>query len=152
MENSFVCAGFIGFFFLLFAFIVAMRYLNYRETMGLAEKGLVRPPRESSRPRNGGSKAVLVWGIILASIGLALMLGLWPLGFTSIGRGFPLGFGPWMLFALLPLFFGLGLVLIYVLGRPGAEKQPDSTEPPGQAPLPSSPEPETPADLLPPQS
>jgi hypothetical protein len=151
MENSFFCAGFIGFFFLLFAFILAMRYLNYRETMGLAEKGLVKPAREPARPRNGSSKAVLVWGIIIAAVGLALMLGLWPLGFTSMGRGFPLGFGPWMLFGLLPLFFGLALVLIYVLGRPGAEKQPDLAEPPGQPPLPAPAEPETPADSLPAQ-
>src|SRR5512136_909507 len=100
MDNTVLCAGSLGFFFLLFAFILAMRYLNFRETMTLAEKGLVRPPRETPRPRNGGSKAVLVWRIILAAIGLALMLGLWPLGFTSVGRSFPLGFGPWMLFGL----------------------------------------------------
>ena len=152
MEDSILCVGIIGFFFLLFAFILAMRYLNYRETMGLAEKGLVRPAREPSRPRNGGSKAVLAWGIILAALGLALMLGLWPLGFTSIGRGFPLGFGPWMLFGLLPLFFGLGLVLIYVLGRPGAEKHPEPSEPPEQPPLPALAEPETVAEYLPPQN
>ena len=150
MDNTVFCAGGIGFFFLLFAFIVIMRYLNYRETMGLAEKGLVKPPRESSRARNGGSKAVLVWGIILAAIGLALMLGLWPLGFTSVGRGFPLGFGPWMLFGLLPLFFGLALVLIYVLTQPGGEKQRKSPETLEETPLPSpaETEAETPADNL----
>ncbi len=155
MDNTVLCAGSLGFFFLLFAFILAMRYLNFRETMTLAEKGLVRPPRETPRPRNGGNKAVLVWGIILAAIGLALMLGLWPLGFTSVGRSFPLGFGPWMLFGLLPLFFGLGLVLIYVLTQSGSEKRSEPAEPtavPEETPLPLPTEPEAPADLLPPQN
>ncbi len=155
MEGSLICAGTLGFFFLLFAFILALRYLNYRETMTLADKGLVKPPRERNGGRNGGGKAVLVWGIILAGIGLALMLGLWPLGFTSAGRGFPLGFGPWMLFALLPLFFGLSLILIYVLTRPGADKPPDaagSPELPGEPPLPPPVEPETAEDILPPQN
>ncbi len=115
----------------------------------LAEKGLVKPPRERNGGRaNGGSKAALVWGVILAAIGLALILGLWPLGFTSVGRGFMFGFGPWMLFGLLPLFFGLALVLIYVLTRPGVEKRPElpgSPELPGEPPLaaPSDLEPES---------
>ncbi len=154
MENSILCGGAVGFFFLLFAFILAMRYLNYRETMGLAEKGLVKPSREATRARNGGNKAVLVWGIIMAAIGLALMLGLWPLGFTSVGRGFPLGFGPWMLFGLLPLFFGLALVLIYVLTQSGKEKQPKSNEPAEETPLPLPVEPgiDTDNDIPPPQN
>jgi hypothetical protein len=33
-----------------------------------------------------------------------------------VGSGeFPLNFGPWMLFGLVPTFFGLSLVLIYFL-------------------------------------
>jgi hypothetical protein len=155
MDGTIVCAGTIGFFFLLFAFILAMRYLNYRETLMLAEKGLVKPPRERNGSCNGGSKAALVWGVILAAIGLALMLGLWPLGFTSVGRGFMFGFGPWMLFGLLPLFFGLALVLVYVLTRPAVEKKPESgslPELPDEPSLPASVDPEAAAGRLPPQN
>ena len=37
-----------------------------------------------------------------------------PIGAYS---GYPGGFGPWMILGLLPLFIGLGLVLIYVVTR-----------------------------------
>lgn len=126
MEGTIICAGTLGLFGLLFGFILVMRYLSYRETLFLAEKGLVKPQRE----RNGGSRAALVWGIILAAIGLALTLGLWPLGFVGFGSTYPLGFGPWMLVGLLPLFFGLGLILIYVLtgGSKKVETPPSSAE------------------------
>lgn len=111
MDGFIFCGGFLGFFLLLFGFILLMRYLNYRETLALADKGLVRPPR----PRTNG-KAALVWGILIASVGAALTLGLWPLG-LGFGADYPLGLGPWMLAGLLPLFFGLGLILVYVLTR-----------------------------------
>jgi hypothetical protein len=120
METGILCVGGIAFFGLLFGSIVLIRYINYRETLALAEKGLVRPQRE----RTNGSRAVLVWGIIIGAIGLALTLGLWPLGLTGMGVAYPLGFGPWMLIGLLPLFFGLALVLIYVLTY--QEKKPEA--------------------------
>jgi len=104
-----ICAGGFGFFVLLFAFLILLRFLNYRETISLAEKGLVRAQTEAS---NG--KGNLKTGIILASIGLALMIGMAPIGIYS---GYPGGFGPWMILGLLPLFIGLGLVLIYVVTR-----------------------------------
>lgn len=119
MAMFLACSGMIGFFVVLFAFILLLRYLNYRETVALAEKGLVRPRRE----RPSGNKTVLVWGLVIAAIGLALILGLWPLGLSGMGVDYPLGFGPWMLFGLLPLFFGLALILIYVLTR--EDKKPD---------------------------
>lgn len=120
MEGTIICVGTLGFFALLFGFILLMRYLNYRETLALAEKGLVRPPNE----RNGG-KGALVWGVIITAIGLALTLGLWPLGLMGFGPGsYPLGLGPWMLAGFVPLFFGLGLILIYVLTR--NDKKPES--------------------------
>jgi hypothetical protein len=108
-ETAAPCCGFIFFFAALFGFIAFMRYMGYRETLALAEKGLVKPERRSG---NG----TLFWGIGFTSVGMALCLGLWPIGFF-MGDRFPFGFGPWLLGGLLPMFFGLGLVLFYVLTR-----------------------------------
>lgn len=110
MNDFFPCLGFLGFFTLLFGFIAYMRFLSYRETLALAEKGLLKPVR------NGNGKGALVWGIIITAIGLALLLGLWPLN-ALLNTSAPLGFGPWMLAGLLPVFFGLALILIHVLTR-----------------------------------
>ena len=112
-EFFFPCLAFVGFFGLLFGFIALMRYLSYREMLTLAEKGLVRP----DRMRGGNGKDTLRWGIAIAAIGMALCVGLYPIGFIGSGSRFPLGFGPWMLAGLLPMFFGLALILIYVLTR-----------------------------------
>lgn len=126
LEGFFPCASIIGFFGLMFGLMAFMRYLAYRETLALAEKGLVRPDRA-----RGNGKDTLRWGIVLTAIGLALCVGLYPIGFVSGNRGdFPLGFGPWLLAGLLPMFFGLGLVLIYVLTREEKEKG-LKDEPPG---------------------
>lgn len=113
MEIMWICVSVVSVLIVIFAFILVMRYLSYRETLALAEKGLVR----SDRQRSDG-KATLRWGVIIAAVGAALCLGLWPLGISGYGASrYPLGFGPWMLFGLLPLFFGLALVLIYILTR-----------------------------------
>ena len=106
-----LCLGSLSFFVILFGFIAFMRYLSYRETLALAEKGLVRPERTR---RNG--KDTLSWGIALAALGAALSIGVYPAGFSN-SNPYPLNFGPWMLIGLIPLFFGLGLILIYVLTR-----------------------------------
>ncbi len=94
----------------IFGCIAYARYLRYRETVVLAEKGLLRAERAHS------DRNALRWGIVIAAVGLALCIGLYPVGFIgNSGHTFPLHFGPWMLVGLLPLFFGLGLVLIYVV-------------------------------------
>ena len=111
MNDIIPCLGVLGFTTLVFGFILLMRFLVYKETMQMAEKGLVKPQR------NGTGKSTLVWGIIITAVGLALILGLWPLGFGFGGTNFPLGFGPWMLFGLVPTFFGVALILVYVLTR-----------------------------------
>jgi hypothetical protein len=120
----YVLIGTLGFFLLTFIFIVVMRYIGYRETMTLAEKGLVRPDRRLS----GNGKDTLRWGIVIAAVGLALCVGLYPIGLLP-GNSFPLGLGPWMIAGLLPMFFGLGLILIYVLTR---EKSDDKSQPGSQ--------------------
>lgn len=122
MNDIIPCIGGLGFTALVFGFILLLRFLAYRETLALAEKGLVKPQR------NGNSKSTLVWGIIITAVGLALMLGLWPLGYGFGGTNFPLGFGPWMLLGLVPTFFGVALILIYVLTREEKKDIRDKTE------------------------
>jgi hypothetical protein len=117
----------LGFFIVLFGFIVVMRFISYRETMQLAEKGLVRP----ERARGGNGKDTLRWGIAVTAIGLALCLGLYPIGFL-VRSTFPLGLGPWMLVGLVPTFFGLALVLIYYLTR--EEKPKGESDKPAEPP------------------
>jgi hypothetical protein len=114
MDDSLIsCAGTIGFFVLLFGFITLMRYQRYRETIALAEKGLVRVDRTV-----GNGKDTLRWGIAITAVGLALLIGVYPIGFMVDDAGsLPLRFGPWMLIGLIPIFFGLALILIYVLTR-----------------------------------
>jgi hypothetical protein len=106
------CCGLL-FFLILFVFLVAWRYLQYRETLALAEKGLLKTESGRVETRSDG-KGALRWGVVIAALGLALTIGLWPLG---IGSDYPLGLGPWMIGAFIPLFFGLGLILIYVLTK-----------------------------------
>ena len=122
------CCGLL-FFLILFAFLVAWRYLQYRETLALAEKGLLKTEGGRVEVRGDG-KGALRWGVVIAALGLALTIGLWPLG---IGTTYPLGLGPWMIGAFIPLFFGLGLILIYVLtkgnGKSGAGKDDGGSTP-----------------------
>jgi hypothetical protein len=96
---------------IIFGFFGYLRYLKFKETVLLAEKGLLHPQE------NGAGKTPLVWGIVITALGMALCLGLYPLGWSFAPGQFPLNFGPWMLLGLVPTFFGLALVLIYVLTR-----------------------------------
>jgi hypothetical protein len=107
----------IGLPLIVFGFIALMRFISYRETIALAEKGLVKPARAQKNGKNGIN--ALRWGIVIASIGLAVIVGVFPIG------------GPVLLVGLIPTFFGLGLVLIYVLTREQdkkGEENEDQTE------------------------
>jgi hypothetical protein len=44
-------------------------------------------------------------------------LGLYPFGWLAAPGEFPLNFGPWMLVGLIPTFFGLSLIVIYLVTR-----------------------------------
>jgi len=93
---------------IFFGFFAFLRYMRYKETITLAEKGLVHPGYDT----NG--KGILRWGIGFTGLGIALCMGLYPIGW-AFGSSFPLHFGPWMLAGLIPAFFGLSLVAIYYL-------------------------------------
>lgn len=105
---------------IIFGFFAYLRYIRYRETITLAEKGLVNPVTSS----NG--KGTLRWGIAFAALGTALCLGLYPVGW-AIHSDFPLQFGPWMLLGLIPAFFGAALVTIYFLTTDRKPAEPDSS-------------------------
>lgn len=97
-----------------FGFFAFIRYLRYKETIALAERGLLRPVR-ARRNRD-----TLRWGIVITTMGLGLMCGMFPIGFMidgGVASRIPLGFGPWMLVGLLPFFFGVSLLIIYYVNK-----------------------------------
>lgn len=96
------CMGTIVFFALLFGFIALLRWFRHREIMAQARQGL--PPRARK------STLLLGSGLVLVAVGLALMIGLYSAGFPT-AEPYPLHFGPWMLFGLVPLFIGLALLI-----------------------------------------
>jgi hypothetical protein len=117
MEEMALCVIPIAFLVAIFGTIVALRWFKHREIMAMVEKGIV-PQRYDTPPRRNG-RALLAWGIVMAALGLALVAGLWPIGFARAGMGsrYPLNFGPWMLMGLIPFAFGLALLIIYFLLR-----------------------------------
>jgi phosphoglycerol transferase MdoB-like AlkP superfamily enzyme len=111
MNAVLLCLG-MGFLLaILFGLIALIRYLNYRETLALAEQGLTPPERKPDR-------TLFRWGIVLTFLGLALTLGLYFAGFATYDN-YPFHLGPWMLGGLIPLFLGLALVLIHYLTEKG---------------------------------
>ena len=107
MSDLVPCFGLVGTLAVIFSFLAFLRYMNYRETIALAEKGLTRPESNSS-------KGTLRWGIVVTALGLALTAGLYVAGYNS-AENYPLHLGPWMLGGFVPLFLGLGLILTHYL-------------------------------------
>ena len=107
MDSLIPCLGVVAIVIIIFGFLAFLRYMNYKETLALAEKGLTKPETKSD-------KGLLRWGIVLSSLGLALSFGLYFIGFNSPAN-YPLHLGPWMLGGFVPLFLGLGLVLLHFL-------------------------------------
>jgi hypothetical protein len=93
-------------FVVVFGFVAFVRFLQHKETIVLAEKGLIHPRK---RGRNGNGKGALRWGIIIAAVGLAVLIGVFP---AALRQNWPI-----LLTGLLPTFFGLGLVLVYVVTK-----------------------------------
>ena len=102
-----LCLGMLGLFVLIVGIIVIVRYFNSRDTMTQAGQG-----RSSSEIKN--TRTLLRWGIVITVFGLLLTLLLYPIGFLT-GSTYPLQLGPWMLGGLVPLFLGLGLILLHYL-------------------------------------
>ncbi|MCD6520705.1 MAG: hypothetical protein J7M05_12380 [Anaerolineae bacterium] len=98
----------LGSLFLIFVvlgFITLNRYISYRERVALAQLGFSPEDLDRSEAAKRHSNRGVLWGgVITAMSGLALLLGL-----------ATLGTGAWLLAGLLPLFVGLGMVLIYFL-------------------------------------
>ncbi len=113
-----LCVGIFGFFVLLLAFLLIMRYLNYRENVKLAEQGI----NIQTKPKR--NRGFLIIGWIITVMGFLATGLLWLLGLLAFGEGqfYPLALGPWVLLGLVPLIFGLFLLLIYVLLTPSIKK------------------------------
>jgi hypothetical protein len=109
MNDIIPCLGFVGTLGIILGFLAFVRYMKYKESITLAEKGLTRPEGKRGNP-------LLRWGIVITALGVALTLGLYPLGFLSRDN-YPLHLGPWMLGAFVPLFLGLGLILLHFLSK-----------------------------------
>ena len=106
-----------GLLIVLLAFITLNRYIRYKERVALAQLGLPLEDldRQESR-KNHGNRGVLWGGVITATSGMALYLGL-----ATIGTGV------WLLGGLLPAFVGAGMILIYfmTLGASSRPNEPD---------------------------
>jgi hypothetical protein len=131
MEELAVCVVPSAFLVAIFGTIVLVRWFKHREILAMVEKGLLpaQYAQYMNASRGRGGRGLLGWGIALVMLGLALMIGLWPIGFTRAGveNPYPLGFGPWMLTGLIPLFIGLALLIIYFLTRKEETPAPEMT-------------------------
>src|SRR5579871_6728409 len=109
-------------------FIAILRYIDHRERMAMIARGL--DPYRLRRRRHG--TGLLRAGLIVGMVGLALTIGLYPLGYIlpSAVTATPLHVGPWLLPGLIPFGVGAALVISYYLGqdsRPPDDN--DSTKP-----------------------
>jgi hypothetical protein len=112
----------LGWLLVLLAFLSFLslrRYLEHRERMAMIARGITPPDkRRNTRPQSllVRRAGVLQGGLITAMVGLALTLGLYPIGFyvpqSLVG---PYHLGPWLLAGLIPLAVGCALILGHYL-------------------------------------
>ena len=102
---------------LFLGFIILLRYMQYRERIALLTHGI--NPNELRRQRR--NQGILRAGLITMMVGVALTIGLYPLGFLLPGTfsSAPLHLGPWLLPGLIPLGVGLALLCSYYLESNG---------------------------------
>src|SRR5436305_6385523 len=100
---------------IFFGFIVLLRYIQHREHMAMISSGM-HPGSWRRQRRNGG---MLRAGLIIAMVGLALTIGLYPIGFIlpPIYATIPLHLGPCLLPGLIPPGAGTALIISYYLER-----------------------------------
>lgn len=91
------------------AFVTLNRYIRYKERVALVQLGLSMEELDREAESRRGNRGVLWGGVITAMSGLALLLGL-----STIG------IGAWLIGGLLPLFVGMGMVLIYFMTQGSA--------------------------------
>ena len=112
------CVGIFGFFVMLFGFLLLLRFINYREKVKLAEKGVFVQEEPKTKPKKG----LLITGWIITMAGFIGTVAFWLFGISvtgsGYGYGFPFGLGPWVLLGLFPFLLGLILLLIYVVRSP----------------------------------
>lgn len=126
MNDLVVLAG--GWFLVLIVFLSFMtlrRYMEHRERMAMILRGITPPEKRpntlSPRPKLARRTGVLQGGLITAMVGLALTIGLYPIGFlVPASLTTPDRLGPWLLAGLIPLAVGIALILGHYLtpGRP----------------------------------
>lgn len=104
--------------FIVLAFVTINRYIRYKERVALAQLGFsLEDLNHDLMAKKHGSRGVLWGGVITAMSGLALLLGL-----------STLGIGAWLIGGLLPLFVGLGMVLIYYMTSGPTQNSPNRRE------------------------
>jgi hypothetical protein len=106
-------------------FIVLLRYIDHRERMAMIRLGI-----DPNRNRRG--IGVLRAGLITTMVGMALTVGLYPIGFmVPVAYTGPERIGPWLLPGLIPLGVGVALIISYYLTpdvRP-PDRTPDEPQP-----------------------
>jgi ABC-type Fe3+ transport system permease subunit len=109
-------------------FIVLLRYIDHRERMALINRGFHPDHLRSSRKGAG----VLRAGLIIFMVGLALTVGLYPIGFLiPPSYTIPFRAGPWLLPGLIPLGVGIALIISYYLAPdlPRPDQSPEDPQP-----------------------
>ena len=113
---------------IFFGFIVLLRYLYHRERMALISQGF--DPNNTRKRKQRKNSGILRAGLITGMVGLALTLGLYPVGFflpTTFSSA-PFHLGPWLLPGLIPLGVGLALIFSYYLEQNNQNADEESNE------------------------
>ena len=121
-----VLLGWLTALAIFFGFIVLLRYLYHRERIALITHG-INPDSVRKQRR---SRGMLRAGLITAMVGLALTVGLYPIGFMlpPTFTSTPFHLGPWLLPGLIPLGVGLGLISSYYLEQNTQSPSEDETQ------------------------